>query len=44
MEDILGPERRKQVTGSWMKQPSGGGKNESTYVALVWKHAGKRLL
>jgi hypothetical protein len=41
--EYTGPER-EEVTGGWMKQPSDDGKNESTYVALVWKYEGKRLL
>jgi hypothetical protein len=35
MGKILRPER-EEVTGSWMKQPSDGGKNESTYRMWFW--------
>jgi hypothetical protein len=43
MGKVLGPER-EEVTGSWTKQSRDGGKNGSTYVALVWKYEGKGLL
>jgi hypothetical protein len=43
LEKIMGPET-EEVTRNWRKQPSDAGKNESTYVTLVWKPEGKRLV